>query len=248
MAIQNASQRTPRHRRLPRVGAGDGGRPGHAPVARRRRQPGRQAQREPRPRVHGAVHPRRGQLHRGGRAVGRAGAHRLDGQRGELAARRSSPSATTRGPRRCSARRSTDTASLVDGLVGMPVSPQFLATRVWTRFVSDTPPDPATLGTLVRAYGSGHDITALMRAAARAPAFRDPGSVHRPRAGAVADGRVAGAERACDEGARRTARGGADRPRAGAVRAAERRSAGPRAPPGSPPRRRWRGSTWPGRW
>ena len=59
----------------------------------------------------------------------------------------------------------------------MPVSPRFLATRVWTRFVSDTPPDPATLGTLVRAYGADHDITALVRAAARAPAFRDPGSV-----------------------------------------------------------------------
>jgi uncharacterized protein (DUF1800 family) len=70
-----------------------------------------------------------------------------------------------------------DTASLVDGLVGMPVSPQFLATRVWTRFVSDTRPDPATLGTLVRAYGDDHDITALVRAAARASAFRDPGSV-----------------------------------------------------------------------
>src|SRR5690349_6769421 len=70
-----------------------------------------------------------------------------------------------------------DTASLVNQLVGLPVSPKFIATRVWTRIVSDTPPDPATLGTLVSAYGSGHDVTALLRAAARTPAFRDPGSV-----------------------------------------------------------------------
>jgi uncharacterized protein (DUF1800 family) len=70
-----------------------------------------------------------------------------------------------------------DTASLVNQLVGLPVSPTFIVTRAWTRFVSDSPPDPATLGTLVRAYGPGHDITALMRAAAGTSAFRDPGSV-----------------------------------------------------------------------
>jgi uncharacterized protein (DUF1800 family) len=81
------------------------------------------------------------------------------------------------GPATVLGKSVSDTKSLVDGLVGMPVSPQFLATRVWTRFVSDTPPDPATLGTLVRAYGDDHDITALVKAAARASAFRDPGSV-----------------------------------------------------------------------
>lgn len=71
----------------------------------------------------------------------------------------------------------SDAPSLVDELVGLPVSPQFIAGRVWTRFVSDTPPDPATLATLVDAYGPGHDVTALLRAAVRTPAFRDPGSV-----------------------------------------------------------------------
>lgn len=71
----------------------------------------------------------------------------------------------------------TDAPSLVNQLVGLPVSPQFIAGRVWTRFVSDTPPDPATLATLVAAYGPGHDVTALMRAVAGAPAFRDPASV-----------------------------------------------------------------------
>ena len=53
------------------------------------------------------------------------------------------------GPETVLGRSVEDTTSLVDGLVGMPVSGRFLATRVWTRFVSDTPPDPATLGTLV---------------------------------------------------------------------------------------------------
>lgn len=66
--------------------------------------------------------------------------------------------------------------SLVDMLVTRPASPTFLAGRIWTRFVSDTPPDPATLATLVDAYGSGHDVTALVQAAVTSPAFRDPAS------------------------------------------------------------------------
>ncbi|HEY4007263.1 MAG TPA: DUF1800 domain-containing protein [Pseudonocardia sp.] len=69
-----------------------------------------------------------------------------------------------------------DNTSLVDLLVRNPASPAFLAGRIWTRFVSDTPPDPATLARLVAAYGPGHDITALLREAVRAPAFRDPAS------------------------------------------------------------------------
>jgi uncharacterized protein (DUF1800 family) len=72
---------------------------------------------------------------------------------------------------------SLDASGLVDLFVGRPVSPRFLAGRVWTRFVSDTPPDPATLDRLVAAYGPGHDITALVTEAVRQPAFRDPGSV-----------------------------------------------------------------------
>ncbi|HEY0816839.1 MAG TPA: DUF1800 domain-containing protein [Pseudonocardia sp.] len=81
------------------------------------------------------------------------------------------------GPETVLGRSVTDAPSLVDQLVSLPVSPQFIAGRVWTRFVSDTPPDQATLAALVNAYGSGHDITALLRAAARAPAFRDSASV-----------------------------------------------------------------------
>ncbi|GAA5163659.1 DUF1800 domain-containing protein [Pseudonocardia eucalypti] len=70
-----------------------------------------------------------------------------------------------------------DAATLVDHLVAQPDSPRFLAGRVWTRFVSDTPPDPATTDRLVRAYGPGRDITAMVRAAVLDPAFRDPASV-----------------------------------------------------------------------
>ncbi|MBN9098581.1 MULTISPECIES: DUF1800 domain-containing protein [unclassified Pseudonocardia] len=70
-----------------------------------------------------------------------------------------------------------DADGLVDLLVTRPASPRFVAGRIWTRFVSDTPPDPATMDTLVAAYGANHDVTAVLRAAVTAPAFRDPASV-----------------------------------------------------------------------
>lgn len=70
-----------------------------------------------------------------------------------------------------------DAASLLDLLIGLPPSPTFIAGRVWTRLVCDTPPDPATMDHLIAAYGPGHDITALVRAAVSSPAFRDPTSV-----------------------------------------------------------------------
>src|SRR5581483_4389255 len=65
----------------------------------------------------------------------------------------------------------------VDLLVRQEASPRFVATRIWTRFVSDTPPDPATMDRLVTAYGPAHDVTALVTAAVREPAFRDPASI-----------------------------------------------------------------------
>jgi uncharacterized protein (DUF1800 family) len=70
-----------------------------------------------------------------------------------------------------------DASGYVNLLVAEPASPRFLASRVWTRFVSEAAPDPATLDRLVAAYGPGRDITALVREAARAPAFADPRSV-----------------------------------------------------------------------
>ena len=74
-------------------------------------------------------------------------------------------------------RAAFDAPGLVDLLVGRPESARFLAARVWARFVAHTPPDAATLDALVAAYGPGRDVTALVRAAAASPAFRDPGSV-----------------------------------------------------------------------
>lgn len=70
-----------------------------------------------------------------------------------------------------------DASGLVNLLVTEPASPRFVATRVWTRFVSDTPPDPATMNRLLAAYGPNHDVTALVRQAARSAAFTDPASV-----------------------------------------------------------------------
>jgi uncharacterized protein (DUF1800 family) len=72
--------------------------------------------------------------------------------------------------------RAYDASSLVDLLIGQPPSPKFIAGRVWTRLVADTAPDPATMNHLIAAYGPGHDITALVRAAVNSPAFRDPDS------------------------------------------------------------------------
>ncbi|GAA1837228.1 DUF1800 domain-containing protein [Pseudonocardia ailaonensis] len=70
-----------------------------------------------------------------------------------------------------------DAPGLADLLTGRPESAAFLAGRVWARFVSDTPPDPATLDGLVAAYGPQRNVTALVRAAVSAPAFTDPASV-----------------------------------------------------------------------
>ncbi|MBV9313863.1 MAG: DUF1800 domain-containing protein [Pseudonocardia sp.] len=69
-----------------------------------------------------------------------------------------------------------DASTLVDVVLSQPASPKFLARRVWTRFVSDSPPDPATLNRLVNAYGPGRDITALLTEVARSPGFRAPAS------------------------------------------------------------------------
>lgn len=38
-----------------------------------------------------------------------------------------------------------DAPSLVDRVLSLPAAPRYLAQRIWTRYVADTPPDPATL-------------------------------------------------------------------------------------------------------
>ena len=66
-----------------------------------------------------------------------------------------------------------DASSYVDILLANPASPRFVAGRLWLRLVSATPPAPDTLNRLVAAYGQKRDITALLRAIAAEPAFRD---------------------------------------------------------------------------
>jgi uncharacterized protein (DUF1800 family) len=69
-----------------------------------------------------------------------------------------------------------DGTGLVDAVVATPESARFVATRLWTRLVSPTPPDPAELDRLTVAYGSRTDLTALLRALATSTAFHDPAS------------------------------------------------------------------------
>jgi uncharacterized protein (DUF1800 family) len=71
---------------------------------------------------------------------------------------------------------SYDAPGFADVVLHRPASPRFLAGRIWTRFVSDSPPDPVTLDRLIAAYGPGHDVSALVRAAVTSPGFRDPSS------------------------------------------------------------------------
>ena len=67
-----------------------------------------------------------------------------------------------------------DAAGLVDVLLAQPAGPRFLVSRLWLRLVGSTPPDDATAERLVGAFGPGRDVSALLRAIAAEPAFRDP--------------------------------------------------------------------------
>lgn len=67
-----------------------------------------------------------------------------------------------------------DANSFVDLVLGRPDSPRFVATRLWYRLVSTTPPPGDALDRLVAAYGPGRDVRALLFALASEPAFTDP--------------------------------------------------------------------------
>jgi uncharacterized protein (DUF1800 family) len=91
---------------------------------------------------------------------------------------RFSPASHDPGPETVLGRSASfDAGGLVDLLVREPASPRFVAGRIWTRFVADTPPDAATMDRLLAAYGPGRDITALIREAVSTPQFADPVSV-----------------------------------------------------------------------
>ncbi|MEV1289462.1 DUF1800 domain-containing protein [Micromonospora sp. NPDC049679] len=64
-----------------------------------------------------------------------------------------------------------DADSYADLLVRQPASATFLARRLWFRFGSGEPMTAATEQRLTSAYGAGRDVTALLRALFRDPAF-----------------------------------------------------------------------------
>ncbi|GAA1987332.1 DUF1800 domain-containing protein [Amycolatopsis minnesotensis] len=63
--------------------------------------------------------------------------------------------------------------SFVDLVLGRPESAPFVVGRIWFRLVSSSPPPADVLNRLVAAYGAKRDITAVLKAIAAEPAFRD---------------------------------------------------------------------------
>jgi uncharacterized protein (DUF1800 family) len=72
---------------------------------------------------------------------------------------------------------SLDATGLVDLMVDRPGSATFLAGRACLRLLSSGTADPAAVERIAAAYRPGRDITAMIRALATDPVFRDPGSV-----------------------------------------------------------------------
>ncbi|HEU4546233.1 MAG TPA: DUF1800 family protein, partial [Microlunatus sp.] len=63
---------------------------------------------------------------------------------------------------------------LVDVLLSQPASAEFVVGRLWFRLVSSQPPSAATRQKLLAAYGTDHDVTAVLRTIALSPELRDP--------------------------------------------------------------------------
>ncbi|HZM76229.1 MAG TPA: DUF1800 domain-containing protein [Candidatus Limnocylindrales bacterium] len=64
-----------------------------------------------------------------------------------------------------------DADGLADLLVAQPVSPRFLASRLWFRFAQGDVVPAEAAQRMVSAYGSGRDVTAMARAMFSDPAF-----------------------------------------------------------------------------
>ncbi|GAA3437762.1 DUF1800 domain-containing protein [Kutzneria kofuensis] len=67
-----------------------------------------------------------------------------------------------------------DADGFVDIVLNRPDSARFVASRLWFRLVSATPPAADALDRLVAGYGSQRSIGGLLRAVLAEPAFRDP--------------------------------------------------------------------------
>ncbi|HEY0498005.1 MAG TPA: DUF1800 domain-containing protein [Kutzneria sp.] len=67
-----------------------------------------------------------------------------------------------------------DAGGFVDIVLNRPDSPRFVASRLWFRLVSATPPAADALDRLVAGYGPQRSIGGLLRAVLAEPPFRDP--------------------------------------------------------------------------
>jgi uncharacterized protein (DUF1800 family) len=65
-----------------------------------------------------------------------------------------------------------DDVSLVDWILEQPASPRFITARVWNRFAAPGAIPADVQARLIAAYGSGRDVTALLRALFLDPVFR----------------------------------------------------------------------------
>jgi uncharacterized protein (DUF1800 family) len=65
-----------------------------------------------------------------------------------------------------------DSVALVDLLVAQPASAVWVATRLWNRYAAPGAVPAEVLSRLLAAYGSGRDLTALLRALLLDPVFR----------------------------------------------------------------------------
>ncbi|TNC19958.1 DUF1800 domain-containing protein [Amycolatopsis alkalitolerans] len=66
-----------------------------------------------------------------------------------------------------------DATSYVDAVLARPDSPRFVVSRLWFRLVSAAPPPPDVVDRLAAAYGPERDVTAVLRAITKEPAFTD---------------------------------------------------------------------------
>jgi uncharacterized protein (DUF1800 family) len=67
-----------------------------------------------------------------------------------------------------------DDVSLVDWILQQPASPEFVTARIWNRLAAPGTIPADVQGRLIAAYGTGRDITALLKALFLDPAFRGP--------------------------------------------------------------------------
>ena len=64
-----------------------------------------------------------------------------------------------------------DQVGFANAVLARPASAQFVATRLYHQFVSDSDPDAATVARFVSAYGTGRDLGSLLRTMFTDPSF-----------------------------------------------------------------------------